>query len=121
MPKKWKLKIIYNKAGCVSSGHCVLADPYDFKLDAEFKADLVDGKPLKGANQVFEKIIETEQPHLAVNAAKTCTPRVIAVIDMETGKRIDLTGYGKMEGEEGRKAKEMDVEKRIAKQISERC
>ncbi len=87
--KKIKLKIIYSKKGCIAAGHCVLSDPYDFTLDEDFKADLVDGVQGQGAQKdVYTKIIETNEPHLAINAAKTCTPRVIAVFDVETGKRI---------------------------------
>ncbi len=87
--KKFKLRIVYNKKGCVSSGHCILSDPFDFELNGEFKAILKGGKeqegPVKG---IFIKEIETDEPHLVINAAKTCTPKVIAIIDMETGKRI---------------------------------
>lgn len=87
--KVFKLRIVYNKKGCTASDHCVLSDPYDFRLDDEFKAILIDGKeqegPVKG---IFIKDIETTEPHLAINAAKTCTPKVIAIIDRETGKRI---------------------------------
>ena len=86
--KKYKLRIIYNKNGCTSAGHCILSDPYNFKLDSEFKADLVDGTPHPTSKGTWVKEIETEEPHLIMNAAKTCTPRVIAVIDIETGKRI---------------------------------
>ena len=86
--KLYKLRIIYNKNGCIGAGHCVLSDIDNFKLDKEFKADLIDGKeegPVKG---VFYKEIETYEPHMIINAAKTCTPQVIGVIDLETGKRI---------------------------------
>ncbi len=87
--KVFKLKIVYNKKGCIASDHCVLSDPYDFKLDDEFKAILIDGKEQDGpVRGIFVKEIETTEPHLAINAAKTCTPKVIAIIDMETGKRI---------------------------------
>lgn len=87
--KTFKLRIIYNKKGCLASGHCLLSDPYDFKLDEEFKADLIDGKEGEGVQKgVFFNDIETTEPHLIMNAAKTCTPKVIAVIDLETGKRI---------------------------------
>lgn len=87
--KTFKLRIIYNKKGCLSSGHCLLSDPYDFKLDDEFKAILVDSREGEGVQKgVFFKDIETTEPHLIMNAAKTCTPKVIAVIDLETGKRI---------------------------------
>lgn len=87
--KVWKLKIIYNKKGCVSSGHCVLSDPYNFTLDDEFKAVLKDGNEIGGPQKgIFVKEIETDSPHLVLNAAKTCTPKVIAVIDVATGKRI---------------------------------
>ena len=86
--KKYRLRIIYNKNGCTASGHCVLSDPYNFKLDEEFKADLIEGTPHATAKGTWVKEIETEEPHLIINAAKTCTPRVIAVIDLETGQRI---------------------------------
>ncbi len=87
--KKFRLRIVYNKKGCAASGHCVLSDPFNFRLDDEFRAILIDGKeqegPVKG---IFIKEIETDEPHLVINAAKTCTPKVIGVIDMDTGKRI---------------------------------
>ncbi|MBI2579860.1 MAG: ferredoxin [Candidatus Aenigmarchaeota archaeon] len=86
--KKYKLRIIYNKSGCTAAGHCVLSDPYNFKLDEEFKAILVDGTPHPTSKGVFVKEIETDEPHLVINAAKTCTPRVISIVDLETGKRI---------------------------------
>ena len=86
-----KLRIVYNRGGCISSGHCALSDPQDFGLDNDdFKAILKDGKrmPSAPAVELYEKIIETNQPHLALNAARTCTPKVIAVFDVETGKRL---------------------------------
>lgn len=86
--KKYRLRIIYNRNGCVGAGHCVLSDIENFKLDKDFKAVLIGGKeqgPVKG---VFYKEIETYEPHMVINAAKTCTPQVIGVIDLETGKRI---------------------------------
>ncbi len=84
--KTFKLKIVYNRKGCDASGHCILSDPYNWKLDDEAKAILIDGK--ETAPGIFVKEIETEEPWLIINAANTCTPRVIAVIDMDTGKRI---------------------------------
>ena len=87
--KVFKIRIIYNRKGCEASGHCVLSDPYDFQLDEEAKAILKEGEEKEGpVRGIFTKDIETTEPHLAINAAKTCTPRVIAVIDLETGKRI---------------------------------
>lgn len=86
--KIFKLRIIYNKKGCVSSGHCVLSDPFNFELDNEFRAVLKNGKLMPGMDDVWFADIETDSPHLPINAAKTCTPRVIGIIDLETGKRI---------------------------------
>lgn len=83
-----KLRIVYNRKGCIGSSHCALSDPYNFELDDEPKAILKDGKPFQGTEGVFVKEIETEEPQLVINAAKTCTPRVISVIDLKTGKRI---------------------------------
>ncbi len=84
--KTFKIKIVYNMNGCTGSGHCALSDIYDFSIGEDFKGILVGGKEI--APGVFVKEVETTEPHLAINAAKTCTPKVIAVIDMETGKRI---------------------------------
>ncbi|HLC67588.1 MAG TPA: hypothetical protein VJI12_01770 [archaeon] len=87
--KVFKLRIVYNKKGCIGAGHCLLSDPYDFTLDEEFKANLKDAKAGEGImSEVYTKIIETTEPHLIMNAAKTCTPKVIAVFDVETGKRV---------------------------------
>lgn len=86
--KKFKLRIVYNRKGCIGSSHCLLSDPYNFDLDDEMRAILKDGEEMKNAPGTFIKVIETDEPHLVINAAKTCTPKVISVIDMETGKRI---------------------------------
>ncbi|MBI3190251.1 hypothetical protein HYZ41_00955 [archaeon] len=86
--KIFKLRIVYNKKGCTAAGHCVLSDPFNFTLDKNFEAVLVDGKPMPNIEGVWYKDIETDSPHLPINASKTCTPKVIAIIDRETGKRI---------------------------------
>lgn len=86
--KKFKLRVVYNRKGCIGSSHCILSDPYNFELDEETRAVLKGGKELPNAPGTFVKIIETDEPHLVINAAKTCTPRVISIIDLETGKRI---------------------------------
>lgn len=86
-----RIRIVYNRKGCISSGHCILSDPFNFVLDDEFKAILVDGKPMGDPKlNIWYKDIETDQPHLPWNAAATCTPKVIAVIDLETGKRFEI-------------------------------
>lgn len=90
--KVHRLRIIFNRKGCIGSGHCMLSDPYNFAWDEEvdWKALLIDGKPMEGKFQgeVFVKEIETDSPHLIMNAAKTCTPRAIAVYDMDEKKFI---------------------------------
>jgi len=87
--KVFRLRIVYNKKGCTAAGHCALSDPYDFTIDEDFTANLIGGREQAGSVKgIFFKDIETAEPHLAINAAKTCTPRVIAVIDLDTGKRI---------------------------------
>ncbi len=86
--KLFKLRIVYNKKGCTKSGHCALSDIYDFELDQDFKGVLKEGKETAPGSDIWTKDVDTTEPHLAINAAKTCTPRVIAIIDRETGKRI---------------------------------
>lgn len=84
----FKLRVIYNKKGCTASGHCALSDVYDFELDGEFKGVLKEGKETPPGSGVWIKDVDTTEPHLLINASKTCTPRVIAIIDRETNKRI---------------------------------
>lgn len=87
--KTFNLKVVYNRNGCLGSGHCALSDNRDFKIEEDFKATLIDGKEMEGPIKgLYFKTFSTEEPHLIINAAKTCTPKVIAVIDMDTGKRI---------------------------------
>ena len=90
--KLHKLRIIYNKKGCVGSGHCMLSDPYNFAWDEKdaWKAMLIEGKPMEGPHQqqIFVKEIETDSPHLVMNAAKSCTPKAIAIFDIEKKKFI---------------------------------
>ena len=38
--KVWKLRIVYNRKGCIGSAHCILSDVYDFELDEEMRAVL---------------------------------------------------------------------------------
>ena len=86
-----KIRIVYNRKGCIASGHCILSDPFNFVLDDEFKSILVDGKPMGDPKlDIWYKDIETNEPHMPFNAMATCTPKVIAVIDLETGKRFEL-------------------------------
>ena len=86
-----RIRIVYNRKGCIASGHCVLSDPFNFELDEEFRAILKDAKPMGDPKlDVWYKDIETDVPHMPFNAMVTCTPKVIAVIDLETGKKFEL-------------------------------
>lgn len=86
--KIFKLRVVYNRKGCIGSSHCILSDPYNFELDEQTRAILKGGEEMPNAPGIFVKVIETDSPHLVINAAKTCTPKVISIIDVETGKRI---------------------------------
>lgn len=41
--KKFRLRVVYNRNGCIGSSHCILSDIYDFELDEEIKAVLKGG------------------------------------------------------------------------------
>ena len=87
--KMFKLKIAYNKKRCIGAGQCVLADPYDFGLDEKGIADLKEAGEQGG---LFVKELDTESPHLALNAAKACPAMVISIFDRETGKKVAPVG-----------------------------
>ncbi len=78
-----KLKIEYDKNGCIGAAACVSADPLRWKLDSSGKADLL-GSSQQGDLQVLE--VETDDPELFVNAAKVCPVLIIKVIDKDTGE-----------------------------------
>ncbi len=78
-----KLRIEYDKNGCIGAASCVSADPLRYKLDETGKADLLGSKQ-EGDLQVLE--VDTDQPDIFINAAKACPVLIIKVINKDTGQ-----------------------------------
>lgn len=78
-----KLRIEYDKAGCIGAAVCVNQDPARFVLDADGKADII-GHRMEGAHQVLEVDVADADP--IVNAAKGCPVLIIKVLS--EGKQL---------------------------------
>ena len=50
-----KLRIEYDKAGCIGAAACVAVDPQRWILDKDGKADLVNAKTVDGLKDFSEK------------------------------------------------------------------
>ncbi len=76
-----KLKIEYDKSGCIGAAACVAVDPLRYKLDDTGKVDLL-GSHVEGNLQILE--VETNDPDIFINAAKACPVLIIKVINKDT-------------------------------------
>ncbi len=73
-----KLRIEYDKPGCIGAAVCAQFAPNLFVLDADGKADLV-GHRLENGKQVLELEVADAEPVL--NAARGCPVLIIKVLD----------------------------------------
>lgn len=80
-----KLRIEYDKAGCIGAAACVAVDPQRWVLDKEGKADLVNAKTV-GNLQVLE--VDVADPQVIVDSAKVCPVVVIKVFDAKTNEQL---------------------------------
>ncbi len=78
-----KLRIEYDKNGCIGAAACVAVDPLRYKLDNSGKADLL-GSSQEGNLQILE--VETDDPTTVVEAARACPVLIIKVINKDTGE-----------------------------------
>ncbi|HLD57086.1 MAG TPA: ferredoxin [archaeon] len=76
-----KLRIEYDKNGCIGAASCVAVDPLRYKLDSTGKADLL-GSHVDGNLQILE--LETDDPTIVVEAARACPVLIIKVINKDT-------------------------------------
>ena len=80
-----KLRIEYDKAGCIGAAVCFQFAPQTFPLDKDGKADLA-GHTMQGNLQVLE--LEVADPEPILNAARGCPVLIIKVFDAATGKQL---------------------------------
>ena len=84
-----KIKIEYDRKGCIGAGACEAVNPQNFKVEETRKAKLVGGK-LNEQTQMFEKIadVEGEDLDMLKLAAEGCPRTVIHLTNLETGEKI---------------------------------
>ena len=80
-----KVKIVYDREGCISALSCINMDGDHFKLGDDGKADLTSFTKNEDGHQVWE--VEVADLDKLVNAAKACPVSVIKVFTQE-GKEL---------------------------------
>ena len=86
-----KLKIVYEREGCIGAAACAAIDPDNFVMNDDGKADLT--KAEKRPDGKWEKIVDVPTQADAekiIDAARGCPVDVIEIFDddKEKGKKI---------------------------------
>jgi ferredoxin len=84
-----KLKIEYDRSGCIGASVCMAIAPERWELDDEAKA-VLKGAVAVGAEK-FELIVDVPDSDALLQeleAAKGCPTKVIKITDLDTGKRL---------------------------------
>ncbi|MBW2982940.1 ferredoxin [Candidatus Woesearchaeota archaeon] len=71
-----KYTIEYDRDGCIGAGGCVSADPDNWQMGDDGKAN------------VLKKDIEESELEANKQAAESCPVGVIHIVDNETGERV---------------------------------
>ena len=84
-----RYKIVYNRSNCIMVASCAAVAPLFYKInEADSKADLINGKEIEPG--IFEAEIDEKDLKVNLEAAEVCPVRVIKIIDLETGKEIEV-------------------------------
>ena len=84
-----KLRIEFDREGCIGAFACFSLDPARWKMvDAECKVDLVGGTKRADGKWVLEVDVGDSEKNDIVTAALSCPPAVIAVFEVESGKKL---------------------------------
>jgi ferredoxin len=84
-----KLKIEYDRSGCIGASVCMAIAPERWELDDEAKAVLKGSASVGSEN--FELIVDVPDSDALlqeVEAAKGCPTKVIKITNVETGERL---------------------------------
>ena len=89
MPFPKKLKVVYDRNGCIGAAACASIDPINFVMNAgDGKADLT-GSEKEGIYSVKIVSVSNEQELTrVVESAKACPVNIIEVRDLETGEKL---------------------------------
>jgi len=82
-----KLKIIYEREGCIGAAACAAIDPDNFVMNDDGKADLTGAT--KREDGKWEKVVEVgsqEEVEKIIDGAKGCPVDVIQVFDEDEEK-----------------------------------
>lgn len=79
-----KVKVIYNRTGCIGAAACELAAPEFWKMAKDAKADLLGAK-LNPETLKYELEIEVsaEQLRALKESAESCPVKVIEVVELK--------------------------------------
>lgn len=77
-----KVKVIYNREGCIGAAACVAVAPKFWQLAKDSKADLL-GSSFDSSKNRYELIIEVSKEDLQLlkDSAQSCPVQVIEVLE----------------------------------------
>ena len=76
-----KIKVIYNREGCIGAGACAVVAPKYWELQADGKADLAGSKENPETKQFELEVDVSEEEFTALKeSAESCPVQVIKII-----------------------------------------
>ncbi|MBU1196930.1 ferredoxin [Candidatus Micrarchaeota archaeon] len=85
MGKKYLIQ--YDRNNCIGAGTCVAADPDNWSMNDDGKADLTNAQT-NAATGFLEREIDENELEKMKEAAQGCPVNVIHIIDKESGQKI---------------------------------
>ena len=82
-----KYLVQYERKGCIGAAICAAVDPENWVMNADAKADLIDGV-FNEATQMWEREIDESQLEVMKAAAEGCPAIVIHITNKETGEKL---------------------------------
>ena len=82
-----RLKIIYDRNGCIGADMCTFTDSKHFEMQPDRKVNLKGGREIEPGSGLYGLELEAFDQD-AINAGQSCPAGVITVIDLQTGKRL---------------------------------
>lgn len=84
-----KLKIVYDRLGCIGAAACASIDPINFVMNtSDGKADLTKSEMQENKSVKILEVANQEELTRIVESAKACPVNIIEVVDTETGEKL---------------------------------
>jgi len=89
MPFPKKLKIVYDRLGCIGAAACASIDPINFVMNtSDGKADLTKSEMQENKSVKILEVANQEELTRVVESAKACPVNIIEIVDLETNQKL---------------------------------